>query len=60
MIKVIIEKLKELKLVSPSAVRLKVLARGILTKPLTVEAEDFSIDAVKMILVTGGTPVELD
>lgn len=57
---VTLEKLKELKLVAPSTVRLKVLARGILTKPLSVWAEDFSIDAVKMILLTGGTPVELD
>lgn len=57
---VTLEKLKELKLVEPSTVRLKVLARGMLTKPLTVRAEDFSIDAVKMILLTGGTPVELD
>ncbi len=57
---VTLAKLKELKLVEPSTVRLKVLARGMLTKPLVVEAEDFSIDAVKMILVTGGTPVELD
>ncbi|MBQ8174958.1 MAG: uL15 family ribosomal protein [Clostridia bacterium] len=57
---VTLSKLKELKLVEPSTVRLKVLARGMLTKPLVVEAEDFSIDAVKMILLTGGTPVELD
>ena len=32
----------------------KVLARGILDKPLTVEGDDFSIDAAKMILLTGG------
>ena len=49
-----------MKLVSVGAGRLKVLARGMLCKPLRVEADDFSMDALKMILVTGGTPVELD
>ncbi len=57
---VTLEKLKGMKLVEPSAGRLKVLARGILSKPLIVEADDFSIDALKMILITGGSPVELD
>ncbi len=32
----------------------KVLARGVLDKPLVVEGDDFSIDAAKMILLTGG------
>lgn len=32
----------------------KVLARGKLDKALTVEADDFSLDAVKMIILTGG------
>ena len=32
----------------------KVLARGVIDKPLTVEADDYSIDAVKMILLMGG------
>lgn len=36
------------------ATYLKVLARGTLDKSLTVEADDFSIEAVKMILLTGG------
>ena len=40
--------------------RLKVLARGRLTKALTVTASAFSLDAVKMILLTGGKAVELD
>lgn len=57
---VTLEKLKEMKLVEASAGRLKVLGRGILSKPLIVEADDFSIDALKMILITGGSPVELD
>lgn len=33
---------------------IKVLARGSLDKALTVEADEFSIEAVKMILLTGG------
>ena len=37
---------------------LKVLARGVLDKPLTVEAQDFSLDAVKMIVLTGGKAVK--
>ena len=32
----------------------KVLARGYLDKPLTIDADDFSIEAVKMIILTGG------
>ena len=35
----------------------KVLARGIVDKPLIVEADDYSLDAVKMILLTGGTVI---
>ena len=33
---------------------IKVLARGVLDKPLEVEADDFSPAAVKMIVLTGG------
>lgn len=33
---------------------LKVLARGVLNKALVVDADDFSIEAEKMILLTGG------
>ena len=36
------------------ATAVKVLARGVLTKTLEVEADDFSIAAVKMILLLGG------
>ena len=32
----------------------KVLARGLIDKALTVEADDFSLDAVKMIVLMGG------
>ena len=35
----------------------KVLARGYLDKPLTIDADDFSIEAVKMIILTGGTVI---
>ncbi|MCH5155614.1 MAG: uL15 family ribosomal protein [Clostridiales bacterium] len=37
---------------------LKVLARGTLDKPLTIEADSFSIQAVKMIVLTGGTAIK--
>lgn len=47
--------LVEKHLVSPKAKAVKCLARGILDKPLHFELNDYSNDAVKMILVTGGT-----
>ncbi len=40
--------------VEKKATYYKVLARGVLDKPLTVDADDFSIEAEKMIVVTGG------
>lgn len=49
-----LETLKEKKLISPKVDYIKVLARGVLDKPLIIEAQDFSIDAIKMIVVTGG------
>ena len=36
---------------------IKVLARGAIDKPLTVEADEYSIDAVKMIVLAGGTVI---
>ena len=39
--------------------RLKVLACGTLNKPLVVKADAFSIQAVKMITLTGGQAVLL-
>lgn len=39
---------------------LKVLARGTLDKSLTVEADGFSLQAVKMIVLTGGTVIKSD
>ena len=41
-------------LVSNRTGRLKVLAAGTLDKPLTVKADDFSVQAIKMITLTGG------
>lgn len=51
--------LKERKLVSPKTKRLKILADGILTKAFTIKAESFSVQAIKMIELTGGNVVIL-
>ena len=53
-----LEALKAKKLVAKNTAAVKVLARGTLTKPLTVEASAFSIEAVKMIILTGGTVIK--
>ncbi len=52
--KVTIEKLKEKNLIEKSIGYVKVLARGTLDKPLIVELQSYSIQAVKMIVLTGG------
>jgi hypothetical protein len=49
-----LQTLKDKGLIGPNIEYVKVLARGMLTKPLTVEAQDFSMQAVKMIVLTGG------
>ena len=51
--------LKEKDLISQRAKRMKVLADGTLAKPLTVKAEAYSIQAIKMIELTGGTVIIL-
>ena len=51
---VTLDAMKAKKLVPARVARVKVLARGVLDKPLFVEAQDFSLDAVKMILLVGG------
>ena len=56
---VTLEALKELKLISKKVQRVKILADGILDKPLTVKAESFSVEAMKMIELTGGRVVIL-
>ena len=49
--------LKKKKLVATNVCYLKVLARGVIDKPLTVKAQSFSANAVKMIALTGGAAV---
>jgi large subunit ribosomal protein L15 len=53
-----INRMKEKGLIPNDAGYVKVLARGILDKPLTVVANDFSITAVKMIALTGGKAIK--
>ena len=57
--KVTIKALKEKGLIQSKFDSVKVLARGVLDKKLTVVADDFSDDAIKMIVATGGEVVEL-
>jgi len=52
--------LKEKKLVPADIGRIKILARGSMTKQMTIEADDFSMQAIKMIVLTGGEAVEVD
>lgn len=56
---VTLESLKEKKLIGNSVNHVKVLARGVLNKPLIVKMPEFSVDAVKMILLTGGKAIKL-
>jgi ribosomal protein L18E len=50
--------LKEKKLIHPNVDHIKVLGRGTLDKCLFVEANAFSADAVKMIVLTGGHAIK--
>ena len=52
-----INKMKARGIVPRDAKRVKVLAGGIIDKPLTVIADSFSLAAVKMIALTGGRSV---
>lgn len=54
-----LESLKAKKMITQKTNYIKVLARGNLNKPLTVEANEFSIEAVKMILLTGGEAIKI-
>ncbi len=54
-----INALKEKNLVPYDTAYLKVLARGVIDKPLFVYANDFSLAAVKMIALTGGEAVKV-
>ena len=51
--------LKKRKLISPKVGKMKILADGVLTKPLITKAESYSIQAIKMIELTGGTVIIL-
>ena len=51
--------LKERNLIPKNAGRMKVLADGILNKPLIIKSESYSIQAIKMIELTGGTVIIL-
>ena len=57
---VTINSLKDKKLIDKNVCFVKVLARGIIDKPLIVKAQDFSLDAAKMIQLTGGKVVLLN
>ena len=52
---VTLESLKAKKLVSAKVGRIKILAHGRMTKSLTVIADKFSLQAVKMITLAGGS-----
>ena len=57
---VTVNSLKDKKLIDKNVCFVKVLARGIIDKPLIVKAQDFSLDAAKMIQLTGGKVVLLN
>ncbi len=57
--KVDIESLKEKKLIDADCKRVKILADGDLDKALVVEANSFSLQAIKMITLTGGHALKL-
>lgn len=52
-------RLKEKGLIPKKVGRMKVLADGILNKPLVIKSESYSIQAIKMIELTGGTVIIL-
>ncbi len=54
-----VNRLKEMSLVPYDTAYIKVLARGMIDKPLKVYANDFSLSAVKMIALTGGEAVKV-
>ncbi len=49
-----VEALRNKRLISSKVVKVKVLARGVMTKKLTIIASKFSLQAVKMIHLAGG------
>ena len=57
--KVDIDSLKAKKLIAADCKRVKILADGDLDKTLTVEANSFSLQAIKMITLVGGHAIKL-
>ena len=57
--KVDINKMKDAELIPYDTAYVKVLADGILDKPLSVYANDFSLSAVKMIALMGGEAIKV-
>jgi ribosomal protein L15 len=55
-----IQSMKDKKLIDKKAKCVKVLARGILSKPLRIKAGEFSRTAVEMILLTGGQAIHVE
>ena len=51
--------LKQKSLIPYDTAYIKVLARGMIDKPLTVYANDFSLSAVKMIALSGGKSIKV-
>lgn len=56
---VTLDSLKHKGLVSKKIKRIKILADGELTKPLYIKAHSYSIQAIKMIELTGGTVIKI-
>ncbi len=52
-----INSLKERKLISQNVGWVKILGKGVVDKPLTVIAQNYSASAVKMIVLTGGKAI---
>ncbi|MBP3397056.1 MAG: uL15 family ribosomal protein [Clostridia bacterium] len=55
---VTIHSLKEKKLIPAKTDHVKILGKGTLDKLLHVEAHDFSDEAIKMILMSGGNAIQ--
>jgi len=57
---VTIQSMKDKKLIDKKAKSVKVLARGVLDKPLKVRAGEFSVPAMEMIVLTGGHAMHVE
>ena len=55
-----IDSLKAHRMIPSSAKRIKIIANGVLDKPLTFVADEYSAQAIKMITLTGGTCQKLN